>query len=184
MRDKYLSKLLIVVDMQNDFITGSLPIPGAEELPAKIAAYIQRQQDDRPTTFGAIFTMDTHDLGYLHSREGKYLPVIHCVKNTPGWCIADELFSYADENYVLKNDFALQNWRAVLDEFKYDVPGEIEICGVATDICVVSNALMLRNQFPNATIKVLADLCGGTTPEKHAAALSVMESCQIEIVRG
>jgi len=178
----YDSKVLIVVDMQNDFIDGALPIYGAKELIPKIKQYIEESYSGG-TNHNIIFTQDTHSKDYLLTTEGKYLPIKHCIKGTPGWCITDELFQFA-HNVVEKGLFGFTQW---LQKFNHDfdnTPSLIEIVGVATDICVISNALILRALCPNATIKVLADMCAGTSEGNHVAALIVMESCQIEVVRG
>ena len=180
-------KVLIVVDMQNDFVSGSLKIAGAADIVPKICGYIKNnycdKYDEIKYNHAVIFTRDTHTKNYLKTHEGILLPIIHCVEDTPGWCIVDELFHYANKPCLInKTTFGYNDW---LRFFFNDcgMPTEIEICGVATDICVISNALILRSVFPNIKISVLEDLCAGTTEEKHKEAISIMESCQVEVAR-
>lgn len=175
--------ILIVVDMQNDFVSGALAIPSAEELPAKIADKIQQFKKEYKKRGVVFFTLDTHESNYLNTREGKYLPIKHCIDMTPGWCIVDELFDLFDQSEpISKKDFAVHGWENIIRDVYKIEPVSITICGVATDICVVSNAIILRQIFGDIPIRVYADLCAGTTPELHKAALDVMRSCQIEIV--
>lgn len=179
-------KILLVIDMQNDFVSGTLPTPGATEIIPKIKKKIEEHMDknayDRYQR-RVIFTRDTHESDYLKTSEGLKLPIIHCLNETPGWCIIDELYPYYYYNNVInKNRFGFQKWKEFFDNKGWE-PVEIEICGLVSNICVVSNALILKSLYPDAEISVLADLCAGTTPEDHEAAMKVMESCQIEIVR-
>lgn len=175
--------VLIVVDMQNDFISGSLAIPEARNLPTKIAEKINQFKEKHKSSGVVFFTLDTHESNYLNTREGKYLPIKHCIDMTPGWCVVDELFDWFDiSEPISKRDFAVGDWENIIRNIYKIEPASIEICGVATDICVVSNAIILRQIFRDIPIKVYADLCAGTSPELHKAALDVMRSCQIEIV--
>ena len=166
----YLKKTLIVVDMQNDFIDMAL---GTKEAAAivpkvkeKISEYIKNGDE-------VIYTRDTHSDDYLDTPEGKKLPVVHCVKGTKGWEIADEL--YVDGCKIIdKPNFGWTGWRSETFE-------EVELIGLCTDICVVSNALIIKAMFPDALIKVDKNCCAGVTPESHNAALMTMGMCQIEI---
>lgn len=167
-------KVLVIVDMQNDFITGSLGSKAARDIIPlacnKIATFEGKM----------IATFDTHQKDYLHTFEGKKLPVAHCVQKTWGW-YADEYISQVagDADYVLKNTFGYLNWKHILPiEDEIDC---IEIIGLCTDVCVVSNALILRACFPNTPIIVWSNLCAGTSEEAHEAALKTMQSCQIEV---
>lgn len=164
-------KTLIVVDMQNDFVTGSLGTKEAQKIITnvrqKISEYDRRGDE-------IIFTRDTHYYNYFNTREGKMLPVLHCVCESDGWRIVDGLET-SDCTYINKENFGWHNWGD--RSFK-----EIEIIGVCTDICVISNAIILRAQFPEVNIVVDANCCAGTTPELHEAALRVMRSCQIDII--
>lgn len=184
-------KVIVVVDMQNDFITGSLGSPEAVEVKDKMIKYL-REQDYNNTK--VIFTMDTHRGDYLESYEGKKLPISHCIINTEGWKINKELYEIvpADSKETqFKQTFgSLDLTETVMDTIlnaylESDTENffdEIEIVGVCTDICVVSNALILRAYYPNTKIKVISELCAGTSKEAHNAALMVMNSCQIDIV--
>lgn len=166
-------KTLIVVDMQNDFISGPLGTPEAKAIvpnvKKKIEKYIKEKQK-------VIFTRDTHKADYLNTHEGKLLPVMHCIEGTPGWCVCDEV-EKIECRHVNKRTFGYQYWN-----YEDDFEDDIEIIGVCTDICVVSNALILRAMFPERNITVDASCCAGTTPENHKAALQVMKSCQINVI--
>ena len=165
-------KTLIVVDMQNDFIDGAL---GTEEalaivpkVKAKIEEYIAR--GDR-----VIFTQDTHGEDYLQTNEGRNLPVVHCVSGTPGWQIRDEI-DHPECDHICKPTFGYLDWNK-----KYAFDDAIEIVGVCTGICVISNALILKAMFPEIRISVAADCCACVTPQSHAAALQTMKTCQIDV---
>ncbi len=164
-------KTLIVVDMQNDFITDALGTKEAQAIldnvKDKIAAY--KKAGDR-----ILYTRDTHTEDYLNTPEGKKLPVIHCVKGTRGWEIADGLYVEGCE-IIDKPTFGFIGW----DKMSFD---EIEMIGLCTDICVVSNALILKAAFPNVNITVDASCCAGVTPESHRAALKTMKMCQIDVI--
>ena len=131
-----------------------------------------------------IFTRDTHEYSYLGSLEGKRIPIPHCIAETPGWCIVDELAELAADNYIIDKDrFGITFWKEWFNKKDWDVKS-IMLCGFASDICVVSNVLVLRSQYPNLPITVRKDLCAGTSPELHEAAMKIMESCCIDIVDG
>ena len=180
-----MNKILLVVDMQNDFITGTL---GTDEA-AKIVPMVARKIDHNLRCGASVwFTMDTHyDDDYLSSREGYYLPIKHCIKGTEGHRIHPEICKFINgTNSTLikeKHDFAVDWWYEVYERCSHIVYADsIEIVGLCTDICVVSNALVLRQVCKDLPIVVDASCCAGTTPEKHKAALEVMKSCQIEVV--
>lgn len=167
---------LIVVDMQNDFITGSLGTPEAQSIvgnvKAKIAEYHNRGDN-------IIFTRDTHYQDYLNTPEGKKLPVKHCIFGTHGWQIADGL-EVPNCWCVNKETFGWPYWK---ENRSFGAAEEnIEIVGLCTDICVVSNALILKATFPNANITVDASCCAGVTTETHKAALTTMKMCQINVI--
>ena len=178
-------KILIVVDMQNDFITGPLGTEAARAIVPKVAAKIRKyQKDGNPV----LATMDTHTETYLDSHEGKKLPVKHCICGTDGWQLCPEIDELIPaKNRKKKNSFGLRRIDSeILRELYYkgyfpESDMFIEIVGVCTDICVISNALIVRSVFPNATVVVDASCCAGTTPEMHEKALDVMRSCQIDI---
>ncbi len=167
-----MKKTLIVIDMQNDFITGSLGTKEAQAIVGrvkqKIAVYAARGDQ-------IIFTRDTHGEDYLQTNEGRNLPIVHCIRGTHGWQIADGL-TVSNCIYIDKPHFGWTHW----DEMEFE---EIELVGLCTDICVVSNALLLKAFFPEIPITVDASCCAGVTPESHEAALTTMEKCQIQITR-
>jgi len=171
-----MSKKLIVVDMQNDFCKpgGVLYNPDAEAIIPNIKKRLDCYMSD-----DIWFTLDTHyNKYYADSIEGKTLP-IHCVNNSNGHAIVEEFTDYI-RNTITKSTFARTCWEL---SFYNETIEEIELCGVCTDICVISNALALRSLYPNANIIIHADCCAGLTPEAHEAALKVMESCLIEVIR-
>ena len=170
-----MSKTLIVVDVQNDFVDGSL---GTKEAQAIIPNVKKKIKEYRDREDQIIFTRDTHPTNYLETYEGKHLPVVHCVKDSIGWQISDKL-DFDTENDILidKPTFGYLNWK----DFDFE---EVEICGLCTDICVISNALIIRATYPEIDITVDASCCAGVTPESHKAALETMKMCQIEVIGG
>lgn len=171
-------KMLVVVDMQNDFIYGSLGSLLTQNIVdnvvAKVAEY--KANDDI-----IIFTRDTHYKDYLETSEGKKLPVEHCISGTEGWEIIPELNPNKLSAKWAIVDKPIFGSVDLMDYF--DDNDEIEFCGVCTDICVVSNALMAKSFYPNAKISVDASCCAGTSIDNHLSALDVMRSCQIDIVK-
>lgn len=166
-----MRKTLIVVDMQNDFIDMALGTPEAvvivPNVKAKIREYAERGDE-------IIFTRDTHFENYLETTEGKNLPVEHCIKGTKGWEIADGL--YVEGSKIIdKPNFGWPHWAEEQLE-------DVEMIGLCTDICVVSNALIIKATFPDAHVKVDASCCAGVTVESHEAALKTMAMCQVEII--
>lgn len=165
-----MRKTLIVIDMQKDFIDGSLGTKEAVSIVDKVKEKIKQYKENGEQI---IYTRDTHPENYLETREGKYLPVVHCVKGSEGWLIPEEL--RVEECEVIdKPSFGYTGWE------KYNFE-EIEIIGLCTDICVVSNALILKALYPEIKITVDASCCAGVTQESHKAALLTMKMCQIEI---
>lgn len=186
-------KILIVVDMQKDFIDGAL---GTKEAQAIVPNVKKKIEDAVANGDFIVFTRDTHRDNYLETREGKKLPVKHCVCGTDGWQIPEELlpvnpdpndeyFTYWVEN---KRTFGLWNLASNLEmyfktDFLNNVITEIELVGLCTDICVVSNALLLKTYFyDKCEITVDASCCAGVTPETHKAALQTMKMCQINVI--
>ena len=164
-------KTLIVVDMQNDFIDGTL---GTEEAVQIVESVKKKIQDAKAEGTEIIFTRDTHGTDYLNTSEGKNLPVEHCIKGTKGWEIAEGL-EVEGCTYIDKPTFGFLQWNERTFE-------EIELVGLCTDICVVSNALILKAQFPEVPITVDASCCAGVTPDTHKAALETMKMCQIRVI--
>lgn len=175
-------KVLVVIDMQRDFCSpnGSLSNPAAEAIIPGIKERIEAARENKEMV---IFTQDTHMEDYLETLEGQKLPVEHCIYGTEGWEIVDELKDEATL-CVLKPTFMgfdlinrIETVAAAMNESV-----EIEVCGTVTSICVVSTALMLRGAFRNSKIVVNSNLCADITPEGHAAALTVMKNCQIDVI--
>ena len=172
-----MEKTLIVVDMQNDFIDGAL---GTKEAQAIVPNVKKKIKEYESRGDKIIFTRDTHLKNYLETNEGKHLPIKHCIKDTYGWLISDELGSGVGYWIIDKYDaFGYTGWvDCNFNKYK----DEIEIVGLCTDICVVSNALILKAMFPEINITVDASCCAGVTPESHKAALTTMKMCQINVI--
>lgn len=173
-----MKKALIVVDMQNDFIDGSLGTKEAEEIVENTIATIK---DREANDYLIIATQDTHPSDYLDSTlEGKKLPVEHTIEGTQGWEFAPGIKEALEDKIVFKKPtFGSEEMIAYLKENPVD---EIEVIGLCTDICVLSNAILLRAAFPNTPISVIENCTAGVTPELKEAALQVMQSCQIDRV--
>ncbi len=172
-----MQEILVVVDMQNDFVTGPLGTPEARTILPKVAEKVKNFPGR------VLFTRDTHEENYLESREGKALPVPHCIRGTRGWEICPELETLRKEEPVDKPTFGSTGLGEVLraaDQYGEKI-GKITLVGVCTDICVISNALLLRAFLPEAEIAVDAACCAGVTPESHQTALRAMKACQIAI---
>lgn len=170
-----MKKLLIVVDMQNDFVTGSLGTKEAEqivpEVIEKVKAYLAAGDE-------IIFTRDTHTSNYLQTQEGKKLPVEHCIEGTWGWELIDELQPYT----TIVFDKPTFGSTTVTEYVVNAGCEEIELIGLCTDICVVSNALLLKANLLDAEISVDAKCCAGVTPQTHEAALTTLKMCQVNII--
>lgn len=174
-----MKKLLIVVDMQKDFVSGSL---GTVEAQAIVPRIVERVKNFDGKI---IFTRDTHKENYLDTQEGVNLPVAHCIKGTEGHEIIEELKSFLKDAYVVfeKETFGSRKMAKFLRALNKKKKIEsIELIGLCTDICVISNALLLKAFLPEVPIQVNASCCAGVTPEAHDHALAVMKSCQIEII--
>lgn len=176
-----MKKILIVVDMQNDFIDGALGTKEAQAIVPnvknKIREYLER--DDI-----VIYTRDTHYSDYLETLEGKNLPIPHCIQNTHGWEIADGL-TYGGSIVVNKNTFGYNNWNYTLYNagiINYDEVESVELAGLCTDICLISNAMILKAELYNVPFIVDASCCAGVTPESHKNALEAMKMCQINVI--
>jgi nicotinamidase-related amidase len=172
---KEMKKVLLVIDMQNDFIDGALGTPEAEAI---VPAVKEKMRAYPPEAIYA--TMDTHGPDYLSTQEGRKLPVVHCVRGTAGWQLSPEIAAMLDAGSIYEKpafgSLGLAKELAQMADLE-----EIEIVGLCTDICVVSNALLLKAAMPEVRISVDASCCAGVTPEKHRAALETMRSCQIEV---
>ena len=174
-------KILVVVDMQNDFITGSLGSPEAQAIVPNVKKKIEEAAKNGDLI---VYTKDTHFQDYLDTKEGKKLPVEHCLINSDGWQIPDEILppvGYTNTEVIEKYTFGSLLLAELLARVECD---EIELVGLCTDICVVSNALLLKARVYNdIDISVDATCCAGVTPETHEAALKTMELCQINVKR-
>ena len=177
-----VNKLLVVVDMQNDFIDGSLGTKEAQEIVPKVIEKIKN--------FDGIIvtTMDTHDEDYLSTQEGKNLPVKHCICGEDGWALNSEVMQAIAEtkaevhNFCRKNTFGSMELAQMLKEAYEGQEVEIELIGLCTDICVISNAMLIKAALPEVKVSVDASCCAGVTPESHRNALEAMKMCQIGIV--
>lgn len=166
-----MKKTLIVIDMQKDFIDGALGTKEALAIVDKVKEKITKYQEQGDEI---IFTRDTHQADYLNTSEGKHLPVKHCIEGTEGWEIWKGL-EVSGAIYINKPTFGYLNWKDYHLE-------EVELVGLCTDICVVSNALILKALYPEIKICVDASCCAGVTPESHEAALTTMRMCQVEVI--
>lgn len=166
-------KALIVVDMQVDFVTGAL---GSADAVAILPAVTKKVKH---FDGAVVFTRDTHEEGYLDTQEGRRLPVKHCIRGTKGWEICEELAPYA-ETVIDKPTFGSLALPALLKSLGEPLE-EITLCGLCTDICVISNAMILKAAFPEVPITVDAAACAGVTPESHKIALEAMRAVQITV---
>lgn len=176
-----MKRILIVVDMQNDFIDGSLGTPEAEAIVDNVVTKINTYPRDC-----VYATRDTHQENYLQTQEGEKLPVVHCIEGTHGWQL-NERVKAALGSAVVMNKPSFGSLE-LADRMAMEFAGlpaeacEIELVGLCTDICVVSNAIILKARLPEVKISVDAACCAGVTPESHAAALQTMRMCQIQVV--
>ncbi len=170
-----MKNVLIVIDMQKDFVDGSLGTKEALGISDKLTDYVKSFDGD------IIFTRDTHTENYMQTSEGKNLPVPHCIKGTPGHELYGNLKELSRSRTVIdKPTFGSRVLAQMLyDENSKEEIEKITLIGVCTDICVISNALCIKAFLPETKISVISSLCAGTTPENHAKALDVMRCCQI-----
>ena len=173
-----MQKVLVVVDMQNDFIDGALGTKEAVAIVPKVEDKIRNFDGE------VFFTRDTHENWYLETQEGKNLPVPHCIRGTEGWQIRKELDALRKTEPIDKETFGSTDLAADLLALHEDEEiGSITLVGLCTDICVISNALLLKATLPEVPIYVDAACCAGVTPESHENALKAMEACQIKVMR-
>jgi nicotinamidase-related amidase len=170
-----MKQILVVIDMQKDFVDGALGTPEAVSIVSNVVEKI------RSYPAGTVFaTRDTHTPDYLSTQEGKNLPVVHCVKNTPGWEIVPAVAQALGDSPILdKPTFGSLELAQMLTQMNQQEPISVELVGLCTDICVVSNALLLKAYQPELPISVDSSCCAGVTPESHKAALETMKMCQI-----
>lgn len=171
-----MQEILVVIDMQNDFITGAL---GSKEAKSIVPAVVDKVKNFKGKVF---FTKDTHAENYAETQEGKKLPVPHCMKGTEGWNIIPELEALRKTQPVEKYTFGGVGLAVVLtNEFQREKISKITFVGVCTDICVISNVLLVKAFLPNATLVVDAACCAGTSVKAHKNAINAMKACQVEI---
>ena len=171
-----MKQLLLVVDMQVDFVTGALGTKGAEAIVENVVKKVEEAKAMGKTV---VFTLDTHGENYMETQEGKNLPVPHCIRDTEGWELVPELRKLAAGcRLVEKPTFGSTVLAHLAGKDGYD---EIELVGLCTDICVISNALILKAALPEAVISVDASCCAGVTKESHENALQAMKVCQIQV---
>lgn len=174
-----MKNVLIVVDMQNDFVDGALGTPEAVAIVDKVAEKIKGFDGE------IIVTYDTHSDDYMNTREGRYLPAPHCIKDTAGWQlnekIQEALQTRPGYKAIYKPTFGSTRLVEVIRECGGDT-ADVTLIGLCTDICVVSNALLLKANYPEMNISVDAGCCAGVTPETHHAALTTMKMCQIDVI--
>lgn len=184
-----MSKLLVVVDCQKDFVDGALGSEDAIKAMAEVARVIESMSKGDLI----YFTMDTHTPDYLNTQEGKLLPVVHCVRETEGWQISDVLINHIGKSnweklisrpnvgFIEKPSFGYKDWGKMHCFKPEHQPEEIIIVGLCTDICVISNALIIKSVVPEIPVTVIKGGCAGVTLERHESALCTMASCQINI---
>lgn len=191
-------KIVVVVDMQKDFVDGALGTPEAQAI---VPVVIERLKELDSSENLIFFTKDTHYENYLDTQEGKNLPVPHCIEGTPGWSICKPISSFVDydshfctyssreicKSRVLKSTFGSLDLAKIVQNIVHNdnvnnSVDEIILMGVCTDICVISNAMLLKAYCPEIKITVDATCCAGVTPESHKAALMTMKMCQINII--
>jgi len=172
-------KVLVVIDAQKDFVTEALRNEEAIKTLPNLVELVKKYSDDPECL--TFFTRDTHSNNYLLTLEGKKLPVPHCIEGSDGWEIVDELQPYV-KKVLNKYTFGSKQLPVEINTATIDENlDEIIIAGYCTDICVISNALILRAYYPNVPIKIVSNCCAGVTPETHEAALTVARSCQIDV---
>lgn len=171
-----MKKLLVVIDMQNDFITGALGTKEAVSIVPAVKAKIESYQANGDCV---VFTKDTHFPNYLETQEGQNLPVVHCIDNSFGWQLSDELLPYENETICFhKPSFGSLELAQYVADHSFE---SVELIGLCTDICVISNAMLLKAYVPEIPISVDSSCCAGVTPQSHANALEAMKMCHIQI---
>lgn len=173
-----MKKILIVVDMQNDFVSGALGSAEAKKIVDKVIKKISEYPKE------AVFaTRDTHYENYLQTQEGKNLPITHCIKGTNGWHIISKISVLLDEAHIVdKETFGSIALAKLLVEKFQNEELAIELVGLCTDICVVSNAMLLKAFMPEAKISVDSSCCAGVTVASHKTALDTMKACQVQVI--
>ena len=172
-----MQDILLVVDMQNDFVDGSLGTPEARSIVSNVVKKMKKF--DGPV----LFTKDTHQADYLETQEGRLLPVEHCIRGTEGWEIVGEVAQARQGKVIEKDTFGARDLPSTLMEMNEEEPiRSITLVGLCTDICVISNAMLLKAHFPEVDVAVDAAGCAGVTKESHKTALEAMKMCQIDVI--
>ncbi|SDG20957.1 cysteine hydrolase family protein [Marvinbryantia formatexigens] len=174
-------KMLLVVDMQKDFIDGALGTKEAQAIVPAVVEKIRSYQKDRERI---VFTMDTHGENYLETQEGKNLPVPHCIKGTAGWELCEQIrgtVNLSEMKIYQKETFGSSEYALDWEKGCYADVTEVEIIGLCTDICVISNAMLTKAFAPEIKVTVDASCCAGVTPQSHENALAAMKMCQIYV---
>ena len=173
-----MRNILLVIDMQNDFIHGALGTPEAEAIVDRVVEKIRTY-----SPADIIATRDTHGENYLITQEGRNLPVPHCIQGTPGWELHPKVAAALEGALILdKPSFGSPDLARHLVQMAQEEELEITLVGLCTDICVVSNALLVKAALPETPLYVAADCCAGVTPESHQAALKTMAMCQVQLI--
>ena len=173
-----MRKILLVIDMQKDFVDGALGTPEAAAIVDRVAEEIAKYPPEN-----VIATRDTHPENYLETQEGRNLPVVHCVKGTAGWELNGKVAAALGGAEIIdKPTFGSVVLAEKLRAMAEKEPLDVTLVGLCTDICVVSNALLVKAFLPETPVSVIADACAGVTPETHAAALETMKMCQIRVL--
>lgn len=170
-----MRKVIVVIDMQNDFIDGALGTKEAQAMLPNLVAKLEREKDAL-----LIFTQDTHSKNYMETQEGRNLPVLHCIKPEKGWEIAPSLQPFVKKAAAVIEKPAFGSLELPKAVAKLQ-PDEVELVGLCTDICVISNAMILKTAFPELPVAVDASCCAGVTPTSHDNALQAMKMCQVDI---
>lgn len=172
-----MRKILLAIDMQNDFIDGILGTPEA----AAVVDHVVEEIRKYPSR-DIIATRDTHGENYLNTQEGKNLPVPHCIKGTQGWELHPRIAEALEDAVIIdKPTFGSAELAHVLARMAQEDELDITLVGLCTDICVVSNALLIKAALPETPVRVIGSCCAGVTPESHQAALETMKMCQVKI---
>ena len=172
-----MKKVLVIIDMQNDFIDGPL---GNDECKQAVPAVIDAVNNGGYTD--VILTRDTHGDNYLNTQEGRKLPVVHCIKGTDGWQIKEKVKTAVKDAVVIdKPTFGSKILAEEITKIAEKEDITVTLVGLCTDICVVSNAILIKAYLPEIPVKVIASCCAGVTPESHEAALATMRMCQVQV---
>lgn len=172
-----MNKVLIVIDAQEDFTRGALRNEEAVKALPVIKSIVDFAEKN---DIEIIFTKDTHQVNYLETLEGKHLPVVHCVKDTPGWELCEEVIPTKKYHILEKPTFGSNMWAGITEVKEAE---EVWLCGFCTDICVSANYQTIKSVYPEKQIVVFSDACAGVTPELHEAALKIMQSCHANVVK-